>query len=88
MRNIFVKIGLSSQIKGIMINNHYERKWVGGLSAEERYLLKEIETSRKRMLSLAKEKPLFSTEVVEISQYLDDLLNRYDVIKSEIIQVS
>lgn len=58
------------------------------MSAEERYLLNEIETSRKRMLTLAKEKPLFSAEVVEISQYLDDLLNRYDGIKSEMIKVS
>ena len=71
-----------------MSNNHYERKQVGELSIEERYLLNEIETSRKKMLSLAKEKPLFSTEVVEISQYLDDLLNRYAGIKSEMIKVS
>ncbi len=83
-----LKIGLCLQISGIMSNNHYERRQVGELSAEERYLLHEIETSRKRMLSLAKEKPLFSSEVVEISQYLDDLLNRYDGIKSEMINVS
>lgn len=69
-----------------MINNYYERKRVGVLSAEEQFLLSEIETSRKKMLSLAKEKPLFSSEVVEISQYLDDLLNRYDGIKSEMIK--
>ncbi|WP_349409158.1 aspartyl-phosphate phosphatase Spo0E family protein [Pseudalkalibacillus sp. SCS-8] len=56
------------------------------MSAEEQFLLSEIETSRKKMLSLAKEKPLFSSEVVEISQYLDDLLNRYDGIKSEMIK--
>ncbi|MGP4081833.1 aspartyl-phosphate phosphatase Spo0E family protein [Bacillus sp. Marseille-Q3570] len=58
------------------------------MSAEERFLLNEIENSRKKMLTLAKEKPLFSAEVVEISQYLDHLLNRYDTIKSEIIKVS
>ncbi|WP_221569340.1 aspartyl-phosphate phosphatase Spo0E family protein [Alkalihalobacillus sp. TS-13] len=58
------------------------------MSAEERFLLNEIENSRKKMLTLAKEKPLFSSEVVEISQYLDHLLNLYDTIKSEIIKVS
>ncbi|MCF6412078.1 aspartyl-phosphate phosphatase Spo0E family protein [Pseudalkalibacillus salsuginis] len=58
------------------------------MSAEERFLLKEIENSRKKMLILAKEKPLFSMEVVEISQYLDYLLNQYDTIKSEMINVS
>ncbi|WP_408008970.1 Spo0E family sporulation regulatory protein-aspartic acid phosphatase [Pseudalkalibacillus sp. A8] len=58
------------------------------MSAEERFLLNEIENSRKKMLILAKEKPLFSTEVVEISQYLDYLLNRYDTIKTEIIDAS
>ncbi len=58
------------------------------MSAEERFLLNEIENSRKKMLILAKEKPLFSMEVVETSQYLDYLLNQYDTIKSEMINVS
>jgi hypothetical protein len=59
-----------------------------GMSKEERFLLEEIELSRKKMLALAKEKSLFSIEVVEISQYLDDLLNRYDDVKNKLDRVS
>lgn len=58
------------------------------MSREERFLLDEIELSRKKMLTLAKEKSLFSNEVVEISQYLDDLLNRYDDLKNNLDRVS
>ncbi|WP_257352332.1 aspartyl-phosphate phosphatase Spo0E family protein [Pseudalkalibacillus decolorationis] len=54
------------------------------MSKEERFLLDEIELSRKKMFHLAKEKSLFSNEVVEISQYLDDLLNRYDDVKDSL----
>ncbi|WLD93571.1 aspartyl-phosphate phosphatase Spo0E family protein [Alkalihalobacillus sp. AL-G] len=58
------------------------------MSKEERFLLDEIELSRKKMLTLAKEMSLFSNEVVEISQYLDDLLNRYDDVKNNLDRVS
>ncbi|WP_240378036.1 aspartyl-phosphate phosphatase Spo0E family protein [Bacillus piscicola] len=41
-------------------------------------LLREIETKREHLNTLAWEKPLFSKEVVQLSKELDDLLNKYD----------
>ncbi len=50
---------------------------------EKEVLLKEIEASRKKMNLLAKKQPLSSSELVEISTYLDNLLNQYDECKKE-----
>lgn len=40
-------------------------------------LLLEIEQSRQKMNRIGKEKPLFSEEMIDISTYLDDLMNQY-----------
>ncbi|WP_347552703.1 aspartyl-phosphate phosphatase Spo0E family protein [Pseudalkalibacillus hwajinpoensis] len=45
---------------------------------DEDYLLEEIEASRKKMNLLARNQPLSSNEIIEISTYLDYLLNEYD----------
>ncbi|MCA0989535.1 aspartyl-phosphate phosphatase Spo0E family protein [Guptibacillus algicola] len=50
---------------------------------EKEILLKEIEASRKKMNLLARKQPLSSSEIVEISTYLDNLLNQYDECKKE-----
>lgn len=50
---------------------------------EKEILLKEIEASRKKMNLLARKQPLSSSEIVEISTYLDNLLNQYDECKNE-----
>lgn len=50
---------------------------------EKEILLEEIEASRKKMNLLARKQPLSSSEIVEISTYLDNLLNQYDECKKE-----
>ncbi|TLS34921.1 aspartyl-phosphate phosphatase Spo0E family protein [Pseudalkalibacillus caeni] len=44
----------------------------------EQKLLLEIEESRRKMNNLARMKPLKSSEIIEISTYLDQLLNQYE----------
>lgn len=48
---------------------------------DEKILLQQIEYCRARMSRLCEVKPLFSEEVVQTSQTLDELLNLYDLIK-------
>ncbi|MCA0993515.1 Spo0E family sporulation regulatory protein-aspartic acid phosphatase [Bacillus hwajinpoensis] len=48
------------------------------IGSEKDLLLKEIEASRNKMNLLARNKPLSSNEIIEISTYLDYLLNEYD----------
>lgn len=48
------------------------------IEQEKDHLLAEIESSRQKMNLLARSQPLSSSEIVEISTYLDLLLNEYD----------
>ncbi|UCZ53415.1 aspartyl-phosphate phosphatase Spo0E family protein [Bacillus shivajii] len=51
-----------------------------GFSQCEKELLKEIEYARNQMHLLSNSKQRTSREVVEISTYLDTLLNKYQQI--------
>ncbi|EIT87358.1 hypothetical protein A374_00250 [Fictibacillus macauensis ZFHKF-1] len=44
---------------------------------ERQLLLNEIERSRKKMNEMSKYMPLIAEEIVEISQYIDNLLNEF-----------
>ncbi|MFC7372838.1 Spo0E family sporulation regulatory protein-aspartic acid phosphatase [Fictibacillus iocasae] len=46
-------------------------------------LLMEIEHSRKQMNELSKHLPLIADEVVELSQYIDRLLNEFHQLKTK-----
>lgn len=48
------------------------------IEQDKDHLLAEIESSRQKMNLLARNQPLSSSEIVEISTYLDFLLNEYD----------
>lgn len=48
------------------------------IEQEKDHLLEEIESSRQKMNLLARNQPLSSSEIVELSTYLDFLLNEYD----------
>ena len=48
------------------------------IGQEKDHLLQEIEASRQKMNLLARNQPLSSSEIIEISTYLDFLLNEYD----------
>ncbi|MCA0170898.1 aspartyl-phosphate phosphatase Spo0E family protein [Bacillus sp. RAR_GA_16] len=48
------------------------------IGSDKEHLLKEIEASRNKMNLLARNQPLSSSEIIEISTYLDYLLNEYD----------
>ncbi|RJS50148.1 hypothetical protein CJ483_22965 [Bacillus sp. PK3_68] len=48
-------------------------------------MLQQIENSREQMNQITKIKSLFSAEVIEISHYLDHLLNKYELIKKQLL---
>ncbi|MGB7998929.1 MAG: aspartyl-phosphate phosphatase Spo0E family protein [Anaerobacillus sp.] len=53
------------------------------IGREKDILLNEIEESRKKMNMLARNQPLSSSEIIEISTYLDFLLNEYDLCRNQ-----
>jgi len=53
----------------------------GGIHVEEK-LLKRIEVLRKRLNKFASNRSLVDSEVVEVSQQLDQLLNQYQKVSA------
>jgi hypothetical protein len=49
----------------------------------EENLRNNIEFFRTKMNQLSKIKPLHSQEIVETSQYLDELMNKYETYKNQ-----
>ncbi|MBU9720177.1 MULTISPECIES: aspartyl-phosphate phosphatase Spo0E family protein [Bacillaceae] len=49
------------------------------MSIRQKELLEEIEVARSKMHRLSSKKPRTSNEVVQVSTYLDKLLNKYQL---------
>ncbi len=62
----------------VRLMERLNRKISFQIKSEKDHLLQEIEASRNKMNLLARNKPLSSSEIIEISTYLDYLLNEYD----------